>query len=196
MTAAELCQTNAGSWFKRDHPEISRSEYRRQFIPTLDQVFDLFNRNVHRAKLIYVEMKTDKAEATSAELAGSVVEIINTHGLRNRVVVVSFNLPTLIRIKNIDPSISTGALFEPRRHPVKTLRRHPIITAALDCGADQILLHRLVATRKLVSLALESNLRPVVWTVDDPKWMRRAENFGIHALITNNPAAMMAGRLV
>ena len=67
----------------------------------------------------------------------------------------------------------------------------PLIAAAVDCGADEILLHRLIATRRLVDLAAKRDLRSVVWTVDDPKWLGRAERLGIHALITNNPAAMM-----
>jgi glycerophosphoryl diester phosphodiesterase len=43
-----------------------------------------------------------------------------------------------------------------------------------------------------VRAATEENLLPVVWTVDEPGWIRRAGNFGIHALITNNPAKMAA----
>ena len=138
-------------------------------------------------------MKTDKAEDTYVDLAGSVAQLINAHNLRSRVVVVSFNLKSLDQIKLIDSSIATGALFEPRTNPLKIIRKHPMISAALECGAGQILLHRLIATRRLVDLATENNLRSVVWTVDDPKWMRRSAGFGIHALITNNPALMAAG---
>ena len=192
MTSGELGQTDVGSWFNRAHPELAQAEYSRQFVPTLDQVFGLFKKHDPRAEVIYVEMKTDKAEDTYIDLAGSVAQLINDHGLRNRVVVVSFNLKSLAQIKLIDSSIATGALFEPRRNPVKILRKHPMISAALECGAEQILLHRLVATRRLVGLAAESDLRPVVWTVDDPEWMQRRANFGIHALITNNPALMAA----
>ena len=139
-----------------------------------------------------MEMKTENAEDTYIDLAASVAQLINDHGLHSRVVVVSFNLKSLAQIKLIASSITTGALFEPRRNPVKILRKHPMINAALECGADQILLHRLIATRRLVSLAAENNLRSVIWTVDDPQWMRRSAGFGIHAVITNNPALMAA----
>jgi len=44
-----------------------------------------------------------------------------------------------------------------------------------------------------VDLATENNLLPVVWTVDDPKWLRRSAIFGIRAVITNNPALMATG---
>jgi glycerophosphoryl diester phosphodiesterase len=192
MTSRELRQIEVGSWFNRAHPQFARAEYTRQFLPTLDQVFDFFERHPSRPDVIYVEMKTDKAEDTYVDLAGSVARLVNDHSLRSCVVIVSFNLKAIAHIKTIDPAIPTGALFEPRRNTMKIIRKHPMITAALECGADQILLHRLIATRRIVDLATESNLRSVVWTVDDPKWMRRAASFGIHAVITNNPVEMRA----
>ncbi len=192
MTSRDLRQTDVGSWFNRAHPQLARAEHTRQFLPTLDQVFDFFKNHPSRPDVIYVEMKTDKAEDTYVDLAGSVAQLVNHHGFQSRVVVVSFNLKAVGQIKISDSAIPTGALFEPRRNTVKIIRKHPMITAALECGADQILLHRLIATRRIVDLATESNLRSVVWTVNDPKWMRRAASFGIHALITNNPAEMAA----
>ncbi len=191
MTSGELGQTDVGSWFNSSHPQLASAEYSRQAVPTLDQVFDLFGERANRSALIYVEMKTDKAEDTLAELAAAVAQLVNDPNIRKRVVVVSFNLKALIHIKRIDSGITTGALFEPRRNPAKAIRKHPMITAALDCGADQILLHRLMASTRLVQLAAENNLRPVVWTVDDVGWMQRQTSCGIHALISNNPAEMM-----
>jgi glycerophosphoryl diester phosphodiesterase len=192
MTSRELRKIEVGSWFNRAHPQLARVEHTRQFLPTLDQVFAFFKDHPSRPDVIYMEMKTDKAADTHVDLAGSVAQLINYHGLRSRVVVVGFNLKAVAQIKTIDPAILTGALFEPRRNTVKIIRKHPMITAALECGADQILLHRLIATRRIVDLAAESDLRSVVWTVDDPKWMRRAASFGIHAVITNNPVEMTA----
>lgn len=190
MTSRELGQMNVGSWFNSSHPQHARTEYDQQGVPTLAQAFDLFSKRSIRSAFIYVEMKTDKAEDTFVELAAVVARLVNDRNLHRRVVVVSFNLKALTRIKRIDSGIITGALFEPRRNPVKTIRKHPMITAALDCGAEQILLHRLVATRRLVDSAAKNHLRPVVWTVDDVRWMRRRAGFGIHALISNNPAEM------
>ena len=192
MTSSQLVQMDVGGWFNANHPHLARGEYSRQVVPTLDQVFDLFRKRSTHSALIYVEMKTDKAEATHVALARAVVQLVKDRDLRKRVIVVSFNLKALAEIKRIDSNIVTGALFEPRRNPVKTIRKHPLIAAAVKCGANEILLHRLTATRRLVDLSAENNLRSVVWTVDDPKWMRRGAGFGIHALITNNPAEMMA----
>jgi glycerophosphoryl diester phosphodiesterase len=192
LTSDELQRVDVGSWFNHVHPEAARDEYTSQTVPTLDQVFDLFSRRANRPEVVYVEMKTDQAEETYVELAQAVAQLIRNHRMLTRVVVVSFNLKAVAHIKQIDPAITTGALFEPRRNPVELIRRHPLVTAALAYGAEEILLHRLIVSRQLVDLAAESNLRPVLWTVDDPKWLRRRAEFGIHAVITNKPAEMLA----
>jgi len=191
MTSLELSQVGVGNWFNRAHPGLAQPEYSRQTIPTLAEVFSILK--AQNGTITYVEMKLDKVVDTN-ELAGlpeSVAQLIGNCGVRNRVVVVSFNLNALARIKHADPDIRTGALFEPRRSAAKIISRRRLITTALDYGANEILLHRLIATRRLAEMATEKGLRPVVWTVDDPKWLRRAGQMRIHALITNNPAAMM-----
>jgi glycerophosphoryl diester phosphodiesterase len=192
MTSDELRLVTVGTWFNQSHPELARSEYGSQCIPTLAQVFDLFTQSSIRPELIYVELKTDQGEDTYRDLTSAVVQLIDEYHFHSRVVVVSFNLPAIAQIKTIDASIRTGALFEPRRNAVKVVRKHPLITAALECGADQILFHRLIATWRLIDLASDNNLRSVVWTVDDPKWLRRRVSFEIHAVITNNPARLIA----
>jgi glycerophosphoryl diester phosphodiesterase len=193
MTSAELGQIDVATWFYRKHPNLDRLASSRQSVPTLEQVFDFFKQRPTNSEVIYVEMKTDQAEDTYIDLAESVAQLVNAHQLHSRVVVVSFHLKALARMKTIDASITTGALFEPRRNPVKTVRKHPMITATLECGAKQILIHRLIATRRLLALAAENNLLSVVWTVDSPKWMSRTADFGIHAMITNNPGLMGTG---
>jgi glycerophosphoryl diester phosphodiesterase len=135
-----------------------------------------------------VEMKAGRNRKVHASLARAVVEVINQHKLRHRCVVIGFNLAGVARVKDLDDSIRTGALFGPRQRAVKPAKK--IIEAALDCGADEILLHHLIATPRLLAHALEAKLVPVVWTVDDPKWIERSVRHRIRALVTNNPARM------
>jgi len=66
-----------------------------------------------------------------------------------------------------------------------------MVMATLACGADEILLHHLLAKRGILDLARAANLNAVVWTVDDPKWLSRARIVGLRALMTNNPAKML-----
>ena len=112
---------------------------------------------------------------------------------QNRAVVVSFNLEAIATIKALDASIRTGALFALARGG-KGWRAEKIIKGSLDSGADEILLHRLLARPKLIAKAIDANLPIVVWTVDDSKWISRAETLGIRALITNDPAKLLSYR--
>src|SRR5262249_822978 len=50
------------------------------------------------------------------------------------------------------------------------------------------------ARRKLIEKACEANLPVVVWTVDDANWVERARALGLYALISNQPAQLLAAR--
>jgi glycerophosphoryl diester phosphodiesterase len=188
MTAKQLGKADAGTWFNRAHPKRAREEYSRECVPTLAQVFRLFQ---DRDARLYVEMKFG-ADEGFADLTQAVARLIKEHKLHSRVVVVSFDLAAISQIKQVDPVIRTGALFEPKSDLATVVRKQRMIDAAIDRGANEILLHRSIATRSAVRLAIENDLPVVAWTVDDPKWIGRARRLGIHALITNKPALMTA----
>ena len=186
MSSAELARIDVGSWFNRTQPRLARREYSKEFVPTLEEVFPILKSN---DRLAYIELKIDRRQEYRA-LVETVATLISNHKLLKQIIVIGFNLEALTQMRELNSSIRTGALFEPRRPVHRVVREHPMITAALNCGASEILLHRLIATRRIIDAASDANLLPVVWTVDDPKWIERARTRGIHALITNNPAKM------
>ena len=188
MTSRQLAQVNAGSWFNRAHPPLAREEYEQQRVPKLTQVFDLLG---ERPGTIYVELKTDGADSSS-DLVRAVADAIVDFGFQTRVVVVSFELPAVTEIKSLNSSIRTGALFAPRRRPKVSWRTNSILSAATGCAADELLPHRLLIRPKLLEAARDQQFPVVGWTVDDPAWVARAKTHGIQALITNNPARMLA----
>jgi hypothetical protein len=160
MSARDLGKVDAGTWFKRKHPLLARREHERQFVPTLDQVFVRLKCHPNGPGLAYIELKTDRAETTATDLANAVAELIKLHDSFREVVAVSFNLKALAHIKAHNPSIITGALFEPQRDALRIIHKHSILSAALDCGADQLLPHRLIVTRRMVAAPTESKLPP------------------------------------
>jgi glycerophosphoryl diester phosphodiesterase len=188
LTSEKLGQIDVGSWFNRRRRPLARVQYMKQTVPTLDEVFKLMANSSRQNSVSYVEMKTVRMKKSNSSLAAAVVEVIHRHNFRNRVIVISFNLPAIAAVKEVDPSIRTGALFGPRQRATKSVRR--IISSALECEADEILLHHLVAKRRILALALEARLTPVVWTVDDPAWVARARENRLHALMTNNPSKL------
>ena len=187
MAAEQLAGVDVGSWFNRANPTLAREEFAQERMPTLDGVFELCHK---RSGVIYVEMKAE-GQSRINDLVTIVAERIKKFELSERVIVVSFDHQAVAAVKAVDSSIRTGALFAPR-HGVKGWRAQAILSAAAECGADEILLHRLLARRTLIDKCHQQRLPVVVWTVDDPKWLARAKNLGIHALITNNPAPFIA----
>lgn len=187
LGSKQLAQCDVGTWFNRAHEKFARSEYTEERVPTLTQVFEL-SRNKPGA--IYVEMKSER-DATG--LAHAVARLVKDFKFQNRVVVVSFDLAAIATLKTLDSSIRTGALFGSTRIAGRNWREN-ILAAAADCGANELLLHRLLSRKKLVEKSHQVGLPVAVWTVDDKRWVERARLLGLHALITNQPAKLLAVR--
>jgi glycerophosphoryl diester phosphodiesterase len=186
LSSTELRKVNAGAWFNRRFPAQARAEYEQATIPTFAEVLELFRAG---GAILYVEMKCVAAESTL--IARRVAELIREHDFIERAVVESFTLPAIAELKRIAPEIRTAALFEPKLLPPPSMRR--MMRLASECKADELALHHLLATRRVMAEATRRGLRTVVWTVDNPLWLRRARRYGIHAVITNNPAIMKEG---
>jgi glycerophosphoryl diester phosphodiesterase len=188
--SGKLRQIDVGSWFNQRHRRLARLEYTRQTIPRLDDVFNLVANQPNKELIVYVELKAGRSRKKNDELSAAVNELVRRHQMQGRVVVISFNLRSVARIKELTSSIRTGALFGPRQRAMKSTKQ--IIAATLASGADEILLHHRIATKKIIALAHKESLAPVVWTVDNPRWMECARSLRIRAIITNNPANMLA----
>lgn len=187
LTAAELQEVDVGSWFG----ETKKKTFREK-LPTLTQVFELFSAN---KGLLYIEMKCDKNEGPL--LAAEVARLTREARMAERVVVESFDHAAIAAVKQIDSGIRTAALFEPRlTRPISTVRRLKMVDTALGVGADEIALHHTLAGVRVVEKARQAGLEVVVWTVDDPTWIRRARALDIKALIANDPASMLNHRKV
>lgn len=188
LTAAELREIDVGSWF--DARAQSAETFAGERLPTLTQVFELFAPN---NGLLYIELKCDAGEG--AVLAAAVVKLCRESPLKNRIVVESFDLTAIAEIKKIDSGIRTAALFEPKlSQPISTIRRHKMIEAARNVGADEIALHHTLAGPGIIEKAIQQGLAVVVWTVDQTEWISRARSLGVKALIANNPATMVHQR--
>lgn len=189
-TSDKFQQIDAGSWFNRAYRPLARLEYTRQTIPTLDEVFRLLANQTNKELIVYVELKAGRARTKNDELAAAVVELITRHQIQSRVVIISFNLRAVAKIKELTSSIRTGALFGPRQRALKSARQ--IIATAIASGADEILLHHRIATKRIIGAAHKQRLTSAVWTVDDRRWLARARGLQIRAIITNHPAKMLA----
>ena len=158
-------------------------------VPSLEQLFTLFEAN---ELWLFLEMKVD-SPAEHAPLADACCRLIDQYSFKQRVIVECFDLRALQVVKNIDSDIRTAALFQPKLS-TPSLSDQRIIDEAQSIGASALALHHRLARQSLVRKAIDADMRVAVWTVDDPAWIARARSIGIEALITNDPAAMLAHR--
>lgn len=145
-------------------------------VPSLAQVFELFESN---DLILYLEMK-------EVEVAEKCCRLIEQYRFKDRVIFECFEHSALRTVKHIDSTFKIAPLFQP---PASF-----ILKKAHAIEADQIALHHRLTNQRLVQNAREADLKVVTWTVDDPSWVKHAQEIGIHALITNDPAAMLAAR--
>ncbi len=188
LTADELNKIDVGSWFNTKYPGRSKPSFARETIPTLAQAMQL----LHAFRgLIYIELKAGDYDC--CELSEAVCNVICESPLRPQIILKSFNLALIPEIKHRLAEVQTAALFEPTIMSYLRRRDH-LVSMAREIGADQISVHRALVTRKLASLASESQTPVTIWTIDDPAWLTRSRELGIKALITNDPAKMLNAR--
>ncbi|MFN0138748.1 MAG: glycerophosphodiester phosphodiesterase [Pyrinomonadaceae bacterium] len=180
LTSARLGKTDVGSWFAPGFADES--------VPTLEQTLHLLD---DFRGLIYIELKCELHNFKP--LAAGVCDVIRDSTLLPQIVVKSFRLAAIPEVRRLLPGVQTAALFEPSIMTILR-RREYIIAMAREFGAHQISLHHSLATPKLCALAAAADLPVTVWTVDAAKWLQRCRQRGIKALITNDPAKLIAAR--
>jgi glycerophosphoryl diester phosphodiesterase len=188
LTLEELRKIDVGSWFARRKANPSEDDFSGERIPTLSALLDFLK---DFQGLIYIELKCRAAE--TEKLSKAVCKIISGSHLLPQIIVKSFQLEALPQIRRICPSVRTAALFAPK---IMTILRKEkrLVNIADELGADMISVHFSLATRKLMKKAEKKNLPVTIWTADNPRWVKRAFDLGLFAVITNNPAVLLAKR--
>jgi glycerophosphoryl diester phosphodiesterase len=181
VSAADLDRTDVGSWFG------SGRQFAGECVPRLLYLFELFTLT---SAVLYLEMKCGSAQRT--QLAEVCCQLLDEYSMKDRVVVECFDLVAIDLVKKIDPAIRTAALFEPSLATPPFVAAQRIVDAAKAVNADEVALHHKLANQRVVQKAKEAGFKVVVWTVDDPRWLSKAESMELHALITNDPVRMLA----
>jgi glycerophosphoryl diester phosphodiesterase len=188
FTAKELQNFDAGTWFNLKNPHRADEKFSAETIPTFVELLDFLN---DYKGVLYLELKC--AESETISLTETVCKIIRESRFLPQVKLNSFNLRAVAHARKTFPEITTVALFEPK---FQTLLRGKLnlIEKAEAYFADELSLHYSLATKKMIARAKAKNFPVTIWTADNPAWVKRAINLGLQAIITNNPARLLAKR--
>jgi glycerophosphoryl diester phosphodiesterase len=111
---------------------------------------------------------------------GRVVDVIERHGLRERAVIQSFDLPALGRLRRTAPSVPVATLY-------RRTDRAAIEVDAVPSFATGIGPWHGVVDAGLVDAAHARGLAVRPWTVDEPAEAQRLLELGVDGVITNRP---------
>lgn len=185
LAAEELQQVNVGKWF--GNRRNSADDYVDETVPTLRQLLD-YSSSVDA--VLYLELKCRREE--TSQIASITCDLLANYRVAEQVIIECFDLPVIQEVKRVAPHLKTAALFQPRiSRPHLWSSSASLIDEAHAVGADEIALHHKLADDRTIESAHSAGLKVVIWTVDNPAWVARAKNQGVHALITNDPAAMI-----
>jgi len=155
----------------------------RPEIPTLDEALEAC-----AGMLVNVEVKNLPGDADydpAERVAAGVVELLGRRGLRDDVLVSSFNLESVNRVRALDASIPTGFLTLVGMDPVDGVDvAHAHGHGAVNPDVRSLAGGAAVAT---ISRAHELGMTVNVWTVNDEDEMRRLADAGVDAVITDVP---------
>jgi glycerophosphoryl diester phosphodiesterase len=176
MPIAVLKRLDAGSWFSRRYPARANLRYAGLKIPTLLETLQWVRK---RGCLAFIEIKQGKLRYPGIEK--NVLAEINRARVAPLVTVISFDLPTLVRVRELDPRIALGLDFT---RPLLAVRR------ANSVKALNLLPHWALATRRFIRRAHLAGFRIFVWDLDRPLIMRRKLLDGVDGIITSFPGRL------
>ena len=155
-------------------------------VPTLDEVYALAPRGKFEFN-VETKIFAKYPELTPApdEFSRLMVEAIRRHKLEKRVIVQSFDFRTLKAVKQLAPEIRLSALFE-------AMGLRDVVKATVETGATICSPHYTLVNAALVERAHAAGLQVVPWTANEPEQWKKLVEAGVDAIISDDPAALLA----
>ncbi|MEK4236075.1 glycerophosphodiester phosphodiesterase family protein [Paenibacillus sp. FSL H8-0261] len=166
MDWEHIRRLDAGSWKGRS--------FRGERVPSLEEVLSLASGRLR----LNIELKTVGNMYPGIEQ--KVTDLISSKGMRDDVILTSFDTDVLKKIKEIDPRFRTGLIFDSRfGNPARRLHE-------LECSLLSISFSRL--NPRLAKVLAEQGVKIMAWTVNKGKEMRRLADMHSDIMIcTNRP---------
>ena len=152
-------------------------------MPTLSQAMAACD-----GMIVNIEIKNDVEDPdfdTTDSVAGDVVAYLQATDQRQRVVISSFRLETIDRVRELDPSIPTAWLVTFVEDPAAT------IATLTDHGHVIFHPHWTACTPALFDITHAAGVAVNCWTCDQPDVMAQLLGLGINGICTNVPDVLV-----
>ena len=187
FTLAELQRLNAAATYHDQRFEPQR-------IPTLQAVLEL----VRGRAGVQIEIKLRSDKNRYPGIAAKVVDMVRRYDMRDEVVVISFDFPTLHEILKIESRLPTGAListlYGSRQASHVGLQRHAARAAEALTGQGfrYVDAKYTCMTSAFFQALCARDLGTGVWTVNDEANMRKFAEMGVDFITSDRPDLLRA----
>jgi glycerophosphoryl diester phosphodiesterase len=171
VSRAELQLLDAGAWFA--------PQFAGERIPSLDAVLD----EVEGRILLNVEIKS---EAVDRGIVAKVASAIQRRKMTDQVVVSSFSPRALEEMHAVAPEIRTAVLYNVEVH-----QGRDAVEIVTGLGASVFNIKRQRLTKKMLRRCREHEIPVGIYTVNDPRRMRRLVKRGAGAIFTDQPDRLL-----
>ncbi|GEM_PF-68699 len=170
----ELKKLDAGSWFAKQFTDVR--------IPTLEEVLQWSRDKIP----LNIELK---AQPEMAALPGGLEEkcinLVKKYAMEGQVLFSSFNYESIRHIRNLNPGLNTGVLYNWRKSgdllPSELVARFGVNT--FHCSKDKL-------NERWVQNLTDHNIPLLVYTVNRKRTMKRIYRQGARGIISDKPALL------
>lgn len=143
-------------------------------IPTLEEVLKLIgNKDIK----LNIEIKTDRIHYEGIEK--DVLRLIEAYGIKDRVILSSFNHESIRIVRSLDSTIKTGLLYHT---PIEQ-----VVKYAKDRGASAIHPYLPLVSKELIQEAHSEGLEVNIYTVNMPEEMKICLSEQVDGIFTDYP---------
>ena len=162
-------------------------------VPTLAEVLDTLKPST--AQLL-LEIKTDSAKRPYPDIERKALALVEARGLRDRVIVMAFETPTLKRVRALDLTIRTALLVSKSRVSRERAGAADLVAWARDAGATHLGVEHPAVDTALLTAARAAGLQVAAWTANEETDIRRLVDLGVGVVISDRPdlALTVVGR--
>lgn len=166
-TLDQLKKLDAGSWF--DH------QYTNERIPTLQEILERYSQRIG----ILIEIKHPKRQIG---IEKAVARIINRFAYSRHIIIQSFDVHALQRIKAFAPSLRTALIIKP--DAFKLTKRKLTTYSSFANGLN---MKKTMINKWWIDRIHSFGMEVFIWTVKDQKTADRIKKYPIDGVVTDNP---------
>jgi len=171
FTLSELKQLDAGSWFG--------TAFQNTTIPTLEAVLKWARNKI----CLNIEIKREiGTHAVRNSVETLVIELISAYGMREKVIISSFDSGLVRAVKEIDPGVHTALLYN--KYRLGTRRAFQLMESV---NADGLNLLPRQMRNNLMQLMKEKRVPVWVYTINSEALMRKVIRKGATGIFTDRP---------